>query len=195
MKKDIRILLVIINVLLFAALILLALWGRVHWQKPEPVSPVLSQQQRAVFLDQFNLKSGAYPQITARPLFWPSRKPVPEKVPEKKVVTQPNPFDGATLLGTFFDQKNGGAIIRLNKTKEVVRLERGQTYKGWKLEDVSPISALFTDGNKHQKTIQLEQQKQPNQPPPPAGKSNGTKGQGGALPYNRWVPNEPPPKK
>lgn len=189
MKKDVRILLAAINAALFAALIALVLSRQTHWQPPKPISPALSQAKSANFLDDLTFSADAYPAITAQPLFWPSRKPPPEQKKAAVVVKQPNPFEDAKLLGTFFDNNTGGVIIRLNKTKEVIRLERGHTYNGWELKDLSPMSALFTDANKHEITMQLEPEKQAGSPPP------GVKKPSGAAAYDRWVPNEPPPKK
>ena len=195
MKKDIRILLVVINAALFAALIALILLRQTHWQPPKPIPPALSQAYSANFLDDLTFSANVYPQITAQPLFWSSRKPPPEKKKDEVVEKLQNPFDDAKLLGTFFDKNTGGAIIRLGKTKEVIRIVRGQSYKGWKLQDLSPLSALLIDASNHQITMQLEQGKQAGSLPPEVGKSSGVSSPNGAAAFDRWVPNEPPPIK
>lgn len=196
MKKDIRIPLIGINVLLFVVLIImLALVGKAPWRPPQPIAPALSQAVSTDFLEKFNLQASAYPQITQHPLFWPSRKPPLEKKEKKVEAAVPDPFTDVTLLGTFFDNDTGGVIIRLNKKKEVIRLIRGQTYMGWKLDDLSPISAVFSDAAHHQKTLLIEQAKQADHPVSavkPQGQPSANKGKAA---FDRWVPNEPPPKK
>lgn len=196
MKKDIRVLLIAINVLLLAALILMVLFRQTFWQPPKPISPALSQKLSTAFLQKLDLSAGDYPQITQRPLFWPSRKPPPEKKVEKAPVVVAYPFENATLLGTYFDNENAGVIIRLDKDKKVIRLSRGQTYEGWKLEELSPISALFVDADHHQRTMQIEQAKQANEPSAVAKPQNNsaTESGNGKPPQLRWVPKLPQQK-
>lgn len=167
MKRDIRLLLAAINALLIAVLMILVFGRQTHWQPPKPIAPALSQATGVESMNKFDLKSGGYPQITMRPLFWPSRKPPPEKIEESAPASVADPFKEVTLLGTFLDRAASGAIIRLNKEKKVIRLAVNEIYQGWILKAVSPESALFEDKAQHQKILKIEYAKQPDQPKAP----------------------------
>jgi hypothetical protein len=190
MKKDIRILLIGINALLFAVVIILVLGRQTHWQPPKPISPALSQTVSAGFLTKFDLQASAYPQITQHPLFWPSRKPPLEKKVEPVPVAAPDSLKDVTLLGTFNDNAVGGAIIRLDKKKEVIRLVVGEDFNGMKLLEVSPISALFGDAGHHQQTLTIEYAKQADQPRTPVKSGGANPAQGHAPVFDRWVPKQ-----
>jgi len=165
-----------LNVAIFALVVLSFLAHRQGmWHAPKPLAPALvplPDDQVLKRLDQLNTQT-AY--ITERPLFWPSRKPLPAQAP----VDGLGSLEGAQLLGTFADGTTRGAIIRIDKkTGKVIRLVAGEAYQGLTLMQVEPFSVAFADPSGHIYHMKLEYAKQeasttlptatrlPNQPTP-----------------------------
>ncbi|MDD3523103.1 MAG: hypothetical protein PHQ41_00205 [Candidatus Cloacimonetes bacterium] len=162
MKLDARLIILGLNaaLLVFVALSFIA-HRQSTWQPPKAIPPALTEMPDVQILhrlDQLN-QNTAY--ISERPLFWPSRRPLPDK-PEE---SSPGSLDEAKLLGTFEDGQTKGAIIRVDKKSgKVIRLLVGENYKGLVLMNVDPFAVKFADPSGKSYSLELEYAKQPNTP-------------------------------
>lgn len=153
-----------------------------------PVAPVNAEQE--------------YPEMVARPLFAPLRRPAPpvEAAPQSAMKRGQYILQGVTIAG---DTKI--ALLREKSTGRIYRVEKGHEVNGIKLADVAPESATLAQGSE-QEVLPLQVMKSPpigNAPAPgpfgPApgaatahpGAANpiGARTQGGA---HSAIPNPPP---
>lgn len=161
MRMDARAILLLVNLLLLAALGWMNLRPHGGWQAPKPISPALSGVVSGAQFLKLDVKNMPLNMITERPLFWPSRKPVPPQ-PKKAPPSKPkaDPLKGAKLLGTFASGAAGGAVLRVegkDKKSDVLRLEVGDSYQGLTLKKVSADTADFVDPKSGQsQTLTLE---------------------------------------
>jgi hypothetical protein len=195
MIRDPRFILISINGLLLLVVVFMVLHRQTHWQVPAPIPPALSQLADTDFLAVFDRSAQMFPQIIQKPLFWPSRKPAPPK--SEAIAVQPlsDPLKDAQLLGTFVSGSSSGAILRVGKQKEVIRMMVGESYKGMSLSVVGSVSAEFTDAAKKTRTLMIDFAKQPDTPAVatpslPAGAQTEVQQATPAV-FDRWVPNQP----
>lgn len=165
MKIDARYMIALINLLLVIGVVIsLALHWRGTWQAPKAIAPALTPQpseQALVSLDQLNAN---LPYLTQRPLFWPTRRPLPAQPQGQSLGT----LEGAQLLGTFSDGTTQGAIIRVDKkTNKVIRILVGESYQGQVLMRVTAFAVEFSDPTGLKHGLKLDYAKQPNAPPAP----------------------------
>lgn len=159
MRVDARMVLLLVNLLLLAALGWMWRGAQGGWQAPKPLSPALDGVISDGQFFLFDLKNMPLNKITEHPLFWPSRKPVPPQ-PKQAPPSKPkaNPLKGAKLLGTFTSAAAGGAVLRVDgKKPKVLRLAVGESYQGLTLQKVTADSADFVDPKSGQsQTLTLE---------------------------------------
>lgn len=84
--------------------------------------------------------------IAERPLFWSSRTPYepevePESVPEPEPVVKNKALNDVVLLGVILTSDVARVVIE--DKKEKVSLRRGESYKGWELEQVAADGVEF----------------------------------------------------
>ncbi|MDO5289156.1 MAG: hypothetical protein Q4F13_05915, partial [Pseudomonadota bacterium] len=123
-----------------------------HWQPPPPQPPALADAQQAML--HFEPRAQApYPQVLARPLFMPSRRP-PPPVADTSAGAQPpsQPLDSARLLGIMASPALTGVLIEYEGRTQMVRT--GADLGGWRLTDVRERTAHFARGSE-QRTLEL----------------------------------------
>ena len=205
MTKPMMASLIFIITSLSALVVITGIAQMTPWRQPEPLSPVLEGGAKEPNGKTQTNVDPTYRAITQRPLFWPSRRPVPPKPEEKP---QPLPVDflkGAELIGTFTSQDAKGAILRLAKKGKVIRIAEGETVDGITLRAVNSVSAQFSDGLGRTQTLMLTYAKQGNAPTIPS-RENGVKESASQAPVQNatqqnppvelpWVPVTPPQKR
>lgn len=146
-----------------------------------------------------------YREIIERPLFLQSRRPVPgtgsETSPLAAKETHLNQY---TLTAVIIAPDKRLALIRstTQKEKKTWRLEEGQDFQGWKLQEIGDESAKFQQGNQESQELHL-QRKTPQQfafdkrrlpvPPPPAAPGSAKKDQGKTPPAQGQSQGKRPP--
>jgi hypothetical protein len=99
-----------------------------------PISPL-----RGISLDSLR-------QTVERPLFNASRVPKPTSVQQVEDRSGDEPEadpNDITLLGIVVTNNDRTALLRWNKTNEVLRLKIGENSTGWKLRQVQPTSVVI----------------------------------------------------
>lgn len=106
--------------------------------------------------------SGGFEQATevniiSRPLFWAERRPVTDD--QQLVAADPeaprkDELDQVKLVGVYFAGDSSGVIYEYKG--ERLRLRLKDELFGWELNMLSYDSAVFTQGDDGQKTLQLE---------------------------------------
>lgn len=98
-----------------------------------PVAPVNAEQE--------------YPEMVARPLFVPLRRPAPaaEAAPQSAMKRGQYTLQGVTIAG---DTKI--ALLKEKSTGRIYRVEKGHDLNGLKLADVSPESATLAQGGEQE---------------------------------------------
>ena len=120
----------------------------------------------------------AYPEMVARPLFVPLRRPAPAAEAAAQSVMKHGQFvlQGVTIAG---DTRI--ALLKEKATGHVVRVEKGHEVNGMKLSEVNPEAVTLTQGSE-QEVLPLQVVK----PGPPALAPN-------AGPFGAAVPGAAPP--
>lgn len=125
-----------------------------------PVSPNSDLLQATHF--NYQVVQGRESEISKRPLFWASRRPVvvdEEAVVEVVKSTPRNKaLDEATLLGVMGSGNDASVLIVVDETPHRVRV--GEILTGWKLQEILPTGAVFVpdvldDVNFKSKTVML----------------------------------------
>lgn len=162
MRPDARLIILGLNAALMVLVVLSFVAHRhSNWQPPKAIPPALTQMPDDQLLKQLDQINQNTVYISARPLFWSSRRPLPDQPKEDSAGS----LEDATLLGTFADGATKGAIIRVDKkTGKVIRLLVGERYKGLVLMNVQPFSATFADSAGKSYTLKLKFAEQPNTP-------------------------------
>ncbi len=76
-----------------------------------------------------------FAEIVERPMFIPSRRPIPPE--EKAIEAGPQAVQGLfTLLGIVISSGERMAIMQRNKTKEVLRVVEGQEIDRWRVDEI-----------------------------------------------------------
>ncbi len=120
----------------------------------------------------------SYPEMTARPLFVPLRRPAPPAEP----VQQANLKRGLyTLQGVTIAGDTRIALLREKSTGHIVRAEKGKDLNGMKVAEVTPESVVLSVGT-DQEVIPLQVVK-PGAPGPttPPGGPFGPSGPAGGF--------------
>jgi hypothetical protein len=90
-----------------------------------------------------------YPEIAARPLFYPSRQawapPPPPPAPE--VSTTPQPLTDYALVGVIVSGDTRSALIRQPGTNTTITLGEGQELQGWRLQEIRRDRLRFSSGD------------------------------------------------
>jgi len=93
----------------------------------------------------------SYPEIAARPLFYPSRrawKPPPPP-PPPVVSTAPPPLTDYALVGVILSGATRSALIRPPGASTTITLGEGQELQGWKLQEITRDRLRFAAGDAH----------------------------------------------
>jgi type II secretory pathway component PulC len=88
-------------------------------------------------------------EINARPVFFPSRRPLSAAPPPPvvdKTTANKSELDKVQLLGVFGGGETAGVILLVEGKKQ--RLSVGEAVKGWKLKTVDLNEAQFSSGGK-----------------------------------------------
>lgn len=103
----------------------------------------------------------AYPEMAARPLFIPTRRPAPPQV------VQQNTFQRGqfVLLGTILVGDNRTAMLREKSTGHIHRVQKGQQVNGISVAEITPEGVTLAQGAESE-NVPLTVQKAA---PPPAG--------------------------
>jgi ribosomal protein L12E/L44/L45/RPP1/RPP2 len=162
-------------VALNAALLALLIWlwidpqgemRNVAWSAPAPVAPELGEP--AVNLPVVkSLDTGVFMATLDRPLFSPSRRPVPKVVEAAKAVPEVDPFVGIHLYGLYTAEEGKGGILARVEGK-VRRIGSGETLAGWTIKEVRDREVVFVrDGEERNIKLAIAR---PGTPPPAAAK-------------------------
>jgi hypothetical protein len=86
-------------------------------------------------------------ETVSRPLFNQTRAPKPPQVVAEEPQDEPEEPqaspDDFTLLGVVVTETGKMALLRLNKTNEVLRLKDGQTFSDWQVTEIGPRSIVI----------------------------------------------------
>ena len=138
--------------------------------------------------------------VKARPVFWPSRRPVDapvEVVVEAKPKVKKSELDKVKLLGIFGVGDSAGIIALVKGAKQRILL--GDKVVGWTLESIDRDQAVFTESGQSQH-LTLERRaiaaKEPSSPAPKNKNGAGSKlKQNRQLTTGRSSPNNEKSKK
>jgi hypothetical protein len=108
----------------------------------------------------------AYPEVPARPLFTPTRRPAPEAVAQPTVVRGQYVLLGITVAGN-----TRIAILREKASGRIVRVEKGKDIGNIKVSSVEPEVIILNHGSE-QEVLSLQVQK----PVPLPGAAPGAPG-------------------
>jgi hypothetical protein len=88
-----------------------------------------------------------YPEMVARPLFAPLRRPAPaaEAAPQSAMKRGQYTLQGVTIAG-----ETKIALLKEKSTGRIYRVEKGHDFNGLKLADVSPESATLAQGGEQE---------------------------------------------
>jgi hypothetical protein len=104
---------------------------------------------------------GAYPEIAARPLFYPSRTPwaPPPPPTPKPVSTAPTPLTNYGLIGVIVSGDARSALIRPSGANKTITIAEGQQLGGWTLQKITRTSLQFAAGDaRYEMTLQKPSQ-------------------------------------
>lgn len=159
--------------ILWLALILLLIWTigtELGWgnrvniplpqSKPQKIRPVVLPLQPEFVL----LSLGqSYTEILTRPLFVPTRRPLPPKLlphqlsPSQSVpIAPPKPTmrKGQFILdGIIITKDKNIALLREVATRKVVRAELGQEINGMQIEKLERDKITFKQGDEHEEVL------------------------------------------
>ena len=110
----------------------------------------------------------------ARPVFWPSRRPVDapqEAVVETKPEARKSELDKVKLLGIFGAGDSAGIIALVKGNKK--RILQGDKVVGWTLDSIDGGQAVFMEDGQS-KRLTLERGVVASAPNPPAAEAAGT---------------------
>lgn len=134
-----------------------------QWQAPSAIKPATVETVGLPPTVAEDSRLGTLATLNAleeAPLFWPSRRPPPDK-PKEPVESPPeeNPLEGVRLLGAFTAPGQGGAVLSIESDKGEPKLERltvGESYAGLTLTNVSPVAVEFEDRDGKKRNLPLE---------------------------------------
>jgi hypothetical protein len=122
-----------------------------------------------------NLALSSLKEMIERPLFNKTRAPKPPHVMAEQPPDEPQEQQGApedfTLLGVVIASGGKTALLRLNKTNEVVRLKDGQMFTDWLVTEIGPRYIVIKKADQVF-TIKLFGPRPPNSVPPPGSNGN-----------------------
>lgn len=121
------------------------------WQAPAPQAPTLDDVRAAVLLDN-PAASAAYPDLLARPLMSPSRRPQAAAAPDQPAAEPPTAIDQLKLLGIVAGPALNGAMIEHDGQARFVR--RGERIGDWTLDALADREARFVRGDER-RSIEL----------------------------------------
>ena len=141
---------VVINIALLA--LLAWLWigpdgkpRNLAWQPPQPVAPDRGSEAAAL-PEAKPMATGLFVATLDRPLFSPSRRPVPPAPKEADTKPAPDPLANIHLYGIYSTEDGpGGMLARVDG--KVRRIAINESLGGWKLKSVQEREAtLARDG-------------------------------------------------
>lgn len=128
-------------------------------ESDEESGQALAQEKTAVE-GQHEEGSNHFPEsysLTARPLFWSSRRPVLEsdtaKTSDRIERPKKDDFDKVKIIGIYYAGENSGVIAEVKGKRQRVRLK--QPLEGWTLDSISADGVIFIQDNQSKK-LQLE---------------------------------------
>lgn len=122
-----------------------------QWQPPAPQPPALADAQQAMLRFQPHAQA-PYPQVLARPLFLPSRRPPPPSEAASAPQAPAQALDQARLLGIMASPALTGVLIEYEGGTQMLRA--GAELGGWRLTEVRERTAHFARGSE-QRTLEL----------------------------------------
>ena len=141
---------VLLCLVLAAALVLLwltpapvAAWRR--WQAPAPQPPALDEFERAALMPR--VPDGVQEEALQRPLFMPSRRPLPKEVEAPQLATAPvQSIEKAYLRGLVDAQGVSGVIVELEGVTYFVHVGEELPGTEWRLAALLGRTARFESG-------------------------------------------------
>ena len=112
------------------------------WQAPAPQAPTLDDVRAAVLLDN-PAASATYPDLLARPLMSPSRRPQAAAA-DQPAAEPPTAIDQLKLLGIVAGPALSGVLIDEDGQSRFVR--RGERIGDWTLDSLQDRAAGFVRG-------------------------------------------------
>jgi hypothetical protein len=142
-RVELLVLALLLVLLLQAALLA---WTSMAGGRVEPVLPAADSMRVAVPVSPGSIASTDSAQVQSRPLFWPSRRPVPgestaDPLAVQETVQSGRRLQGLSVTGVFGAGADGGVIISYKGRQ--ARLRIGEALDGWILESVAPGEAVF----------------------------------------------------
>lgn len=162
MMRDIRFLLVLMLTLVMFWLASVVV-SVDEWERPAPIEPVVPSPMAEAEMLAGLATAGRMQQAVERPLFWMTRRPVPEEEKEElPEAPQPeeDPLDKMRLLGTVGSPESpdvGQVVILLEQDPpEVIRLTVGERWDSLILVSVAPRSATFAHLGVGKRVLEME---------------------------------------
>lgn len=113
------------------------------WAPPAVVKPEVETPADFADLPMANEHLTAAGEALARPMFWPSRKPLSAAAPEAVVAPELPPMEVLGLIG-----RGEGSVLIVKYEEGVKRLVAGQDIAGWRFERVDGDNATFSQGER-----------------------------------------------
>lgn len=90
-------------------------------------------------------------QVTARPLFDRSRRPLPRETAQAPITEVASVQQRPTLAGILAGQDGQIALLRFNGTREMQRATQGAEISGWEVLEIGAASVTIRDdtGTEH----------------------------------------------
>ena len=124
-------------------------WRDVRWNPPAPLPPALGEPPAlpgtAVDLNRFVA-------TLERPLFMPSRRPVPPPDAAASAAAPVDPLPDIRLLGVYGSQDAGGLVARIDG--RVKRFRLGESIGSWSLKEIRANAVVLARGE-DVRTIEL----------------------------------------
>ncbi|WP_158291754.1 hypothetical protein [Lampropedia puyangensis] len=143
------------------------------------------------------LKADQYPSIVSQPLFesdrqWPKPAPKEEKAPEPQAPVK-DALDGIVLQGIYDQASSGMAIFSVEGKSH--RLKVGESYEGWTLNKVEPLSASFSHATHGEKSVELKRKIIPDEAKQSSETSSRSQGSNTPKVNQNTPPSRPAPAR
>jgi hypothetical protein len=126
---------------------------------PDAISPSVDGLSDAQLMSVERVSSSQSAEISARPLFWLSRRPsevtVAADAPGDNPTANLGSLEKVKLLGLFGSGETAGIIVLVDKKKSRILL--GGQVEGWTVDSIQRNDVEFTNGARREKLVLLPQ--------------------------------------
>jgi hypothetical protein len=146
-ERRLELLVLALLLMLLLQAVILA-WTGLAGGRVVPVRPAADSMRVATPVSPGSIAATDSARVQSRPLFWPSRRPVPgestaDPSPAQQAAESAPRLKGLSVTGVFGAGSEGGVIVSY-KGREA-RLLTGEALDGWVLESVAAGEAVFAN--------------------------------------------------